>query len=263
MTMLYHNNLGYSALNTARASLSALGFAIDGHSVGSHPFVIRFMKGVFNLRPPAPRHDYVWDVSIVLRYLRKLSPVKYLSLKELTCKLCMLICLTCAARVQTVHALKLNCMQKKKSSFIFNFNSLLKTCRPGFRRPNIVLKAYPADRRLCVYTVLVEYLKRTLPLRSDNDDALFISYVKPHNAASKDTLSRWIRYIMTQSGIDMNVISPHSVRAASVSKAFFNSVPVHEILSKVGWTNERTFAKFYNKPIVSAETNFVNSVMTE
>lgn len=131
--------------------------------------------------------------------------MKYRSLKELTCKLCMLICLTCAARVQTVHALNLNCMQMKKSSFIFNFNSLLKTCRPGFRRPNIVLKAYPADRRLCFYTVLVEYLKRTLPLRSDNDDALFISYVQPHNAASKDTLSRWIRYIMTQSGIDMNV----------------------------------------------------------
>lgn len=179
-----------------------------------------------------------------------MSPVKYLSLKELTCKLCMLICLTCAARVQTVHALNLNCMQMKKSSFIFNFNSLLKTCRPGFRRPNIVLKAYPADRRLCFYTVLVEYLKRTLPLRSDNDDALFISYVKPHNAASKDTLSRWIRYIMTQSGIDMNVFSPHSVRAASVSKAFFNSVPVHEILSKVGWTNERSFAKFYKRQIL-------------
>lgn len=231
--------------------MSALGFSIDGHSVGSHPFVIRFMKGVFNLRPPAPRHDYIWDVSIVLRYLRKLSPVKYLSLQELTCKLCMLICLTCAARVQTIHALKLK------------FNSLLKTCRQGFRRPNIVLKAYPADRRLCVYTVLVEYLKRTLPLRSDNDDALFISYVKPHNAASKDTLSCWIRYIMTQSGIDMYVFSPHIVRAASVSKAFFHSVPVHEILSKVGWTNERTFAKFYNKPIISAEINFVNSVMTE
>lgn len=68
---------------------------------------------------------------------------------------------------------------------------------------------------------------------------------------------------MTQSGIDMNMFSPYSFQAASVSKAFFNSVPVHEILSKVGWTNERTFAKFYNKQIVSAETNFVNSVMTE
>lgn len=33
MTLLYHNNLGYCALNTARASLSALGFVIDGHSV--------------------------------------------------------------------------------------------------------------------------------------------------------------------------------------------------------------------------------------
>jgi hypothetical protein len=121
--------------------------------------------------------------------------VKYLSLKDLTCKLCMLICLACAARIQTAHALKLSCMQKKKYSLVFNFDTLLKTCRPGFRRPNIVLKAYPADRRLCVYTVLVEYLKRTSLLRSDDDDALFISYVKPHNAASKDTLSCWIRYV--------------------------------------------------------------------
>lgn len=205
LTMLYHNNLGYSALNTARASLSALGFVIDGHAIGSHPIIIRFMKGFFNLRPPTPRHDFVWDVTIVLSFLRKLSPVKYLSLKDLTCKLCMLICLTCAARVYTIHALKLSCMQKKTSSFVLNFDSLLKTCRPGFRRPNIVLKAYPADRRLCVYTLLVEYLKRTSHLRSENDDALFISYVRPHNAASKDTLSRWIRYIMMRSGIDIRV----------------------------------------------------------
>jgi hypothetical protein len=176
LTMLYHNNLGYSALNTARASLSALGFIIDGHAIGSHPVIIRFMKGVFNLRPPAPRHDYVWDVTIVLRFLRKLSPVKYLSLKDLTCKLCMLICLSCAARIQTVHALKLSCMQKK-SSFVFNFDTLLKTCRPVFRRPNIVLKAYPADKKLCVYTVIVEYLKRTFHLRCDEDGALFISFI--------------------------------------------------------------------------------------
>jgi hypothetical protein len=49
-----------------------------------------------------------WDVSNVLGYLRKLSPIKFISLKDLTLKLVMLIAIIKASRVKSLHLLGLN-----------------------------------------------------------------------------------------------------------------------------------------------------------
>ena len=55
LTSLFDKGLGYSSLNTIRGALSALGIKCDGHLVGSHPLVVRYMKGVYNLRPTLAR----------------------------------------------------------------------------------------------------------------------------------------------------------------------------------------------------------------
>jgi hypothetical protein len=55
--------------------------------VGSNAIIIRFMKGVYNVRPSEPKYCKTWDVSNVLCYLRKLSPIKFISLNDLTLKL--------------------------------------------------------------------------------------------------------------------------------------------------------------------------------
>ena len=47
------------------------------------------MKGIFNLRPPCPRYVQTWDISVVFRYLKYLSPAPLLSMKNLTLKLVM------------------------------------------------------------------------------------------------------------------------------------------------------------------------------
>ena len=44
----------------------------------------------------------------------------------------------------------------------------------------------------------------------------------------------------------------HSIRSAVVSKAKKNNVPVDIILKTAGWTNFKTFAKFYDKTIQPA-----------
>ena len=75
-----------------------MGIVRDGVSVGSHPIVIRFMKGIYNLRPPVSRYVKTWNVNIVLNKLRNLSPVKYISLKVLSMKLAMILCLVLAGR---------------------------------------------------------------------------------------------------------------------------------------------------------------------
>ena len=47
LTTLFEKNLSYSSLNTARSALSTI-ITVDGMSIGNHPLVVRFLKGVFN-----------------------------------------------------------------------------------------------------------------------------------------------------------------------------------------------------------------------
>lgn len=237
----------YSSINSARSALSALGLVRDGVSIGAHPIVIRFMKGIYNLKPPMPRYVKTWDVNIVLNKLRTMSPVKYLNLKNLTLKLSMLLCLILAGRTQSLHLLSIKHLIKGSKSYILYYSQNLKQSRPGKNNTVVEIKAYPPDRRLCCFTVLKEYLKRTVNLRRTNQ--LFVSYVKPHGAVSKNTISRWLKTIMSNSGIDISKYSAHSIRSASASKAKSMSVPIEEILKAVGWSSAKTFGKFYDKDI--------------
>lgn len=261
MTELFENGYSYSSLNVARGALSSLGLAIEGISVGKHALVIRYMKGVFNLRRPEPKYVMTWDVNKVLNYLRSLSPVKYITLKELTLKLTMLISLTNASRVQSIHLMDLNFVQKVKGNFIFVLNDLIKQSRPGYKEPTVNITAYPPDRRLCTVTVYNEYLFRTKNIRR-NKTKLLLSYIKPHECVSRDTISRWIKEIMTRSKIDTGKYKAHSVRSASVSKAA-STIPVSQIIAKAGWTNASTFAKYYHKKIERQDADYAAAVLKD
>lgn len=257
---MFENGVGYSSINTARSALSSLGIKLDSISVGSHPLVTRFLRGVFNIRPTKPRYTNIWDVNKVLVYLRKLSPLKKLTLKDLTLKLVMLMGLTNASRVQTLHLLTVSKLQKLKFQFVIYFDGLLKQSRPNYNVSFLKFEAYPPDRRLCIYFVIKEYLKRTELLRPENENKLLISYTRPHKAVSKDTIARWVKVVMARSGIDIKQYGPHTIRAAATSKAYEKGVPLQTILETAGWTNTGTFQKFYNKSI-NKEESFRDAVM--
>lgn len=261
MTKLYHNGLSYSAINTARSALSAIGLIQDGITVGSHPLVIRFMKGVYNLRPAQPRYFQTWNISCVLSYLRRLSPNSQISLKSLSHKLAMLIALTLASRSQSLHLLNIKDMRKGFSSYSLYYSGLLKQSKSGRNNPVAELRAFPPDRRLCVVFALKEYLKRTENLRGNNT-CLFIGYVKPFGPVSRDTISRWLKTVMCSSGIDVSIYKPHSVRSAAVSAAKSKMVPIDDILKTAGWSSEKTFARFYDKNIEDKIKNFSSAVLS-
>ena len=107
---LFNSGLSYSSLNTARSALSSILPSIDGIPVGQHPFVIRFLKGVFESRPVMPHYTAVWDVNQVLDYLKTLSPVNEISLESLTLKLTMLLALVTAQRGQSLLFLNVDSM---------------------------------------------------------------------------------------------------------------------------------------------------------
>lgn len=261
LTLIYEQTHSYSAVNTARCALSSFLFLDNGNTIGTHPLVSRFVKGVFHLHPPNPRYSEVWDVKLVLNYLRTLSPIVTLKLRDLTFKLCMLIALLSAQRCQTLHLLRIDEMKIRANSVVFFIKDLVKQSKPGKIGITLNLKAYPPDRRLCICRVLKHYLLCTKYLRN-NSKQIFISYCKPHAPVSKDTISRWIRIVLQKAGIDTSVFKAHSTRSASSSAARENHVPIADILSTAGWANEKIFTKYYNKPIRS-ETKFSTAILQQ
>ena len=79
------------------------------------------MKGVHNLRPNKPKYCSTWDVSMFFSYLQNLSPVKFISLKDLTLKLVTLMALVHATRVQSLHGLTSDNMIKGPKSYTLFF----------------------------------------------------------------------------------------------------------------------------------------------
>ena len=111
----------------------------------------------------------------------------------------------------------------------FSIGDKLKQTKPGKHLHELEFPSYPTHVRLCVVDAVKEYLARTKPLRGIIT-SLFVTCVKPYKAASKDTMSQWVKTTLELAGIDLSRFKPHSIRSASASTAAVAKVPVDTIL---------------------------------
>ena len=179
------------------------------------------MKGMFQSMPPCPRYLATWDVSVVLSHLRSLSPKEDLSLKDVTFKLTMLMALVCATRADTLHNIDLQFRVFKHDGVSFTIPQLTKTSNPKKSLLRLFFPAFPQDGRICPVTYLKHYeglTKEFRPEMSDNKpNPLFLSILSPHKPVTSSTLSRWIKYILKDSGIDTSTFKVHSTGSAATS----------------------------------------------
>ena len=121
------------------------------------------------------------------------------------------------------------------------------------------LSSEPSYRFGCPVRALNWYLKKTSQVRQS--DHLFITTIAPFQAASKDTISKWI----------IRLISPHSkghkvrahdVRGQAASKALFAGVPLGDILKAAAWKTPTTFVSCYLTNTLTAEAAFGTAVLT-
>ena len=259
LRVLAQKGLGYGAINATRSALSTILPNIDGQSIGKHPVVCLLVKGVYERRPPGPRYASFWDVNAVLDMFKVWGRTSKLTLKLLTLKLVMLLLLVTSQRGQTVHRLSLEGMDVSET-VVFRLQHLLKHNRLGDPLGVLVLKPFDQCFRLCVVRAIKEYLARTGRLRGD-ERQLLISFVPPHRAVSRDTISRWVMMVLKLAKIDTTRFKPHSTRGASASAARKLGISVNVILRHAGWKKEDSFAKFYNKRIESEEENVGNALL--
>ena len=58
----------YCTINSLHSAISMTHVEVDGIKVGQHLQVTRFLKGVFNSQPQAPKYTTTWDVDVVLTW---------------------------------------------------------------------------------------------------------------------------------------------------------------------------------------------------
>ena len=219
------------------------------------------MQGVFLNRPALPRYKQIWDVSVVIKYLKSLGDNEELSLQDLTMKRSMLLALVTGQRCQTIQALNIEQMVKNDEMWSFHINKLLKTSRPGKHFGTIEIKTFAEDKVICPVTALKAYVARTLPLRKNNSQ-LLLSYRNPYKSVSSETIRKWIKKTLARAGIDSDVFGAHSTRSASTSAAKAGNISISTIMDAAGWSNISTFCRFYDKPVErDQKDNFGHSLL--
>ena len=58
--------------------------------------------------------------------------------------------------------------------------------------------------------------------------------MKPFTPATKNTISTWIRKGLISAGVDLNIFTPHSTRAAAVSKLKKANISITTIVNTAG-----------------------------
>ena len=233
----------YNSFVTHRAALSL----VSAHDLTEDPLISRYMKGLYQRRPPVPKHTFSWDPKLVLDYLESLSPSSLVAYSK---KLLTLMLLNSAQRLQTMAAIKIFNIRFTAQGVSIWIDALLKTSRPGTKILSLHFADWPSNPALCIPTLLKEFLIFTKSFRQTNVDFLFITSVPPHTPASVPTLARWTKLTLQEAGIDVSKFSAHSTRHSLVSSAARLGLPVDAIFNAAGWSpSSGMFARVYNRPL--------------
>ena len=132
LTYLFHEKqYGYSAMNNARSALSLV-IPTNNLTFGKQDIVVRFMRGIFRLRPSLPKYTVTYDPQIVMDYL---STITNMDLKALTFKLTTLLCFLTGQRNQTINSIDMSpaCMEdnEDEDKITFFVPTILKTTKPS------------------------------------------------------------------------------------------------------------------------------------
>nr|CAH7758415.1 unnamed protein product [Callosobruchus chinensis] len=193
----------------------------------------------------------------------KLYPLEELSLEKLSHKLVMLMALTSAHRLQTFSLIKIQNISVKSKQVEIRIPDKIKTSGKSKSQPISHFPFFIEKPQLCVASTICHYLEVTKTLRSPSENRLILTIKKSHRAASSQSLSRWLKNILTTCGIDTNIFKGHSPGHAATSAAARAGLNIEIIRETAGWTkNSEVFNKFYHKPLAKDDSTFAKAVLS-
>ena len=248
----------------------------SGYDIGSHPIISELIKSFETQRPVERSLAPKWDLSLVLSHICKapFEPLHEASLLHLSMKTAFLLTMATARRVSEVHAFAID---KEHFRFSNIDGSLIIRTQVGFLAKNQLPTRAPDSikipklsnfcarndsfsRLLCPIRAIKVYLKRTKILRK-NRNRLFIPTRGDHDI-NKSTISKWVKYTIkhaykaiSTNQIKLLKIRAHELRALSASWAYFNFIPLDEIIEAAVWSNSSIFASHYLRDFSSQTSN--------
>ena len=252
---MYINGCLCSGLCAAHSALSSI-VTIKGYTkLSEHPFISRYLKGIYNRCPPLPKYTSIWDIPLVLDYYNSIEKIDKLQFKDLVKKTIMLFMILGARRKQALFTITVDNIIIEENKIVFLPNKTLK--HSNIHRPlePLIYQGYPSNEKLCIVNAIQCYLGMRENLVDANTKEFIITYGKPHKPASSDTISRWIKDELGMAGINTDIYKPHSCQSASSSKARDNGVGITDILKRGCWKSQNTFTKFYSKDIINKENS--------
>ncbi|KAI8435449.1 hypothetical protein MSG28_003752 [Choristoneura fumiferana] len=137
------------------------------------------------------------------------------------------------------------------------------TSAAGRSQPILFLPYFREKPNICPATVLRDYIALTRDIRPENALNLLLTVKRPFKCATAQTIGRWIKQVMAESGVDVTAFGAHSTRHAATSAAAAAGVSVDTIRKTASWTNNsQAFAKFYHRQIID-EGSFARAEITE
>ena len=95
-------------------------------------------------------------------------------------------------------------------------------------------------------------MNRVEPIRGQFT-ALFLSYISPHEPVGRDTISRWVVFVLTSAGVNTERFGAHSTRGAGVSAGAALGLTADTLLKYGSWKSQVTMAKYYLREIQDDE----------
>jgi integrase len=123
---------------------------------------------------------------------------------------------------------------------------------------------------LCVRRAVEKYMTITRSFRQPGDDHLFVCFhgARKGHAASKPTISRWVRSAIREAykaiGQDPpNEIRAHDTRGVASTWAQFHNATLRDICDTASWEHSSTFVKHYqlNLAVGESSARFGNAVL--
>uniref|UniRef100_A0A1B0GPT1 Tyr recombinase domain-containing protein n=1 Tax=Phlebotomus papatasi TaxID=29031 RepID=A0A1B0GPT1_PHLPP len=171
----YDRGASYGNLNSYRSALSL----IMGSWLAKDENLKRFFKGLSRMRPNMPKYDCTWDPKIVIDFYKKKANTPEMSLKDLSHKLIILLALITGHRLQTFSLISIDNIRETEDYIEIKIDKSIKTTKSGRSHPVLTIPFYKEDPKVCVASVLKQYLHGTHKLRNDIKE-LFISFKRPH-----------------------------------------------------------------------------------
>ena len=137
---------------------------------------------------------------------------------------------------------------------VLHFSHVTKSCKKVKKLP---ILDHLAFQKINFAFINAFYVSVTKCWTTVDKTQLLLSYVKPHNPMSVDTVSFWLKEFLKLFGIDTTVFSGHSTRAAAASEHRSTEVLAQEFSCEVSKVFKNTYFEKHMRTTASIISYYI------